>query len=42
MGIFDKGVKNTNRSFFDKLSRAIVGKSRVDDGILDAMEEALV
>lgn len=42
MGIFDKGVKNTNRSFFDKLSRAIVGKSRVDDDILDAMEEALV
>lgn len=42
MGIFDKGVKNTNRRFFDKLSRAIVGKSRVDDGILDAMEEALV
>lgn len=42
MGIFDKGVKNTNRSFFDKLSRAIAGKSRVDDGILDAMEEALV
>ena len=42
MGIFDKGVKNTNRSFFDKLSRAIVGKSRVDDGILDTMEEALV
>lgn len=42
MGIFDKGVKNTNRSFFDNLSRAIVGKSRVDDGILDAMEEALV
>ncbi len=42
MGIFDKGVKNTNRSFFDKLSRAIVGKSRVDDGILDAIEEALV
>lgn len=42
MGIFDKGVKNTNRSFFDRLSRAIVGKSRVDDGILDAMEEALM
>lgn len=42
MGIFDKGVKSTNRSFFDKLSRTIVGKSRVDDGILDAMEEALV
>ena len=42
MGIFDKGVKNTNRSFFEKLSRAIVGHSRVDDSVLDAMEEALV
>lgn len=42
MGIFDKGVAKTNKSFFEKLSRAFAGKSRVDDGILDAMEEALV
>ncbi len=42
MGIFDKGVKKTNESFFKKLSRAIVGKSVVDDEILDAMEEALI
>ena len=42
MGIFDKGVKKTNRSFFDRLSRAIVGKTEVDDDLLDAIEEALL
>lgn len=42
MGIFDKGTNKTNRGFFERLSRAIVGKARIDDGILDAMEEALV
>ena len=29
-------------SFFQRLSRAIVGRSRVDDDTLDAIEEALV
>ncbi len=42
MGIFDKGVKKTNQNFFQKLSRAIVGRSRVDENVLDAIEEALV
>ena len=42
MGIFDKGVKKTNQNFFQKLSRAIVGKSRVDEDVLDAIEEALL
>ena len=42
MGIFDKGVKKTNRGFFDKLSRAIVGKTEVSDDLLDAIEEALL
>ncbi|MBO5420016.1 MAG: signal recognition particle-docking protein FtsY [Bacteroidales bacterium] len=42
MGIFDKGVKKTNRSFFDRLSRAIIGKSQVDEDLLDAIEEALL
>ena len=42
MGIFDKGVKKTKESFFQKLSRAVIGKSRVDDDTLDAIEEALV
>ena len=42
MGIFDKGVKKTNKSFFDRLSRAIVGKAEVDEDMLDAIEEALL
>ena len=42
MGIFDKGVKKTNRGFFERLSRAIVGKTEVDDDLLDAIEEALL
>ncbi len=42
MGIFDKGVKKTNRSFFDRLSHAIVGRTEVDDDVLDAIEEALL
>jgi fused signal recognition particle receptor len=42
MGIFDKGVKKTNLNFFQRLGRAIVGKSRVDDEVLDAIEEALL
>ena len=42
MGIFDKGVKKTNRGFFDRLSRAIIGKAQVDEELLDAIEEALL
>ena len=42
MGIFDKGVKKTNMNFFQRLGRAIVGKSKVDDDVLDALEEALL
>lgn len=42
MGIFDKGVKKTNRSFFDRLSRAIVGRTEVDEDVLDTIEEALL
>ncbi len=42
MGLFDKGFKKTNKNFFQRLSRAIVGKSKVDDKVLDAIEEALV
>lgn len=42
MGIFDKGVQKTKKSFFERLSRAVVGKSKVDDDTLDAIEEALV
>ncbi|MBQ2197949.1 MAG: signal recognition particle-docking protein FtsY [Bacteroidales bacterium] len=42
MGLFDKGVQKTKEGFFQRLSRAVVGKSKVDDDILDAIEEALV
>lgn len=42
MGIFDKGFKKTNMNFFQKISRAIIGKSKVDDDLLDAIEEALI
>lgn len=42
MGIFDKGFKKTNKSFFERLSRAIVGRTEVDEDVLDAIEEALV
>ena len=42
MGIFSKGVKKTNENFFQRISRAVVGKSRVSDDVLDAIEEALV
>ena len=42
MGIFDKGVKKTNKGFFDRLSRAIIGKAQVDEDLLDAIEEALL
>ena len=42
MGIFDKGVKKTNRGFFDRLSHAVIGRTEVDDDVLDAIEEALI
>ena len=42
MGIFQNGVKKTNLNFFQKLGRAITGKSKVDDDVLDALEEALL
>jgi fused signal recognition particle receptor len=38
----DKGLEKTKESVFKKLSRAVVGKSRVDDEVLDNLEEVLV
>ncbi len=38
----DKGLEKSKTSIFDKLSRAIVGKSKVDDEILDELEEILI
>ncbi|MGB5316442.1 MAG: signal recognition particle-docking protein FtsY [Robiginitalea sp.] len=38
----DKGLEKSKTSFFNKLSKAVVGKSRVDDEVLDELEEILV
>lgn len=54
MGIFDvfskkqqkedlnKGLEKTRKSVFSKISKAVAGKSKVDDDVLDNLEEALV
>ena len=38
----DKGLAKTKESVFKKLSRAVVGKSTVDDEVLDNLEEVLI
>ncbi len=38
----DKGLEKTKKSFFSKLSKAIAGKSKVDDEVLDNLEEILI
>lgn len=38
----DRGLEKTKQSVFDKLSRAIIGKSKVDDSVLDDLEEILI
>jgi fused signal recognition particle receptor len=38
----DKGLEKTKRGIFEKISRSLVGKSKVDDSVLDTLEEALV
>lgn len=38
----DKGLEQTKQSFFTKLSKAVVGKSTVDEEVLDNLEEVLV
>lgn len=38
----DKGLEKTKQSVFTKISRAIAGKSTVDDEVLDNLEEVLV
>ena len=54
MGFFDKlfgkeekeslneGLAKTKESFFTKLTKAVAGKSTVDDDVLDNLEEVLV
>ncbi|MGQ7869912.1 signal recognition particle-docking protein FtsY [Sunxiuqinia sp. sy24] len=38
----DQGLSKTKESVFKKLGRAIVGKSKVDDEVLDNLEEVLI
>jgi fused signal recognition particle receptor len=38
----DKGLEKSKESFFGKLTRSLVGKSRVDDEVLDELEEILI
>lgn len=38
----DKGLEKSKTSFFNKLSKAVAGKSTVDDDVLDNLEEVLV
>ena len=38
----DEGLEKSSTSFFDKISRAVVGKSKVDDEVLDDLEEVLI
>ncbi len=38
----DKGLEKTKESMFSKLSRIVVGKSKVDDSVLDDLEEVLI
>ncbi|QIK53364.1 signal recognition particle-docking protein FtsY [Dysgonomonas sp. HDW5A] len=38
----DKGLEKTKENMFTKLSRIVVGKSKVDDSVLDDLEEVLI
>ena len=38
----DQGLEKTKQSVFEKISRAIAGKSKVDDDVLDNLEEVLI
>lgn len=38
----DQGLEKTKRGFFDKLTHAVAGRDRVDDEVLDNLEEVLV
>ena len=38
----DKGLEKSNQGFFEKISKAVVGKSVVDEEVLDDLEEVLI
>lgn len=40
--VLDNGLEKTKHSVFDKISHAVMGKSTVDDEVLDNLEEALI
>ncbi|MCC6769265.1 MAG: signal recognition particle-docking protein FtsY [Bacteroidia bacterium] len=40
--VLDQGLAKTKESFFGKIARALVGKSSVDDEVLDNLEEILI
>lgn len=40
--VLDKGLEKTKENFLTKLARTVVGKSRVDDEVLDKLEEVLI
>jgi fused signal recognition particle receptor len=40
--ILDKGLEKTKTGIFSRISRAVMGRSRVDDQVLDELEEALI
>jgi fused signal recognition particle receptor len=40
--VLDKGLEKTKMSFFSKLTKAVAGKSKVDDEVLDNLEEVLI
>lgn len=40
--VLDKGLEKTKTSFFSKLTKAVAGKSKVDDEVLDNLEEVLI
>lgn len=40
--VLDKGLEKTKTSLFSKLTKAVVGKSKVDDDVLDNLEEILI
>ena len=38
----DKGLEKSRQGFFDKITKAVIGKSKVDDEVLDDLEEILI
>ena len=38
----DQGLEKTKQGFFERISKVIIGKTTVDDALLDELEEALI